>query len=84
MQEKTYLNDIIIEEIKIGDIHYEFFYNKHIKAEVLTEPVLNGNLWEWTSKKINDGDIINYSIDKNSTHYLKLYKTMAYFGTKEI
>ena len=42
--------NVIVEEIKIGDIHYEYEYGTGMKCEVLTLPIRDDNgLWEWKS-----------------------------------
>jgi len=33
--------NVIVEEIKVGDIHYEYAHNMGIKCEVLTLPTKN-------------------------------------------
>lgn len=78
--------NIIVEEIKIGDIHYEFDYGMYIKSEVITKPILNeeGN-YIWKSKKKNSEEIINYLVNPKYSHYSpKLYNYMAYGGCKEL
>lgn len=77
----TYTNgNVIVEEIKVGDIHYEYEYGVGIKCEVLTLPKINeNNQWEWTSKNVNSNKIINYLVDPKHSHYsAKLYDYEAY------
>lgn len=77
--------DVIVEEIKIGDIHYEFEYGFCIKSEVTSLPVRNeSGLWEWTSKT-ESGGIINYAISEGFSHYgPNLYTYEAYSGCKQV
>lgn len=78
--------NVIIEEIKLGDIHYEFEYGCYIKCEVISLPKLDedGN-WIWKSKNLLDEEIIDYLVNPNYTHYSsKLYDYMAYEGCKQI
>jgi hypothetical protein len=50
--------NIIVEDIKIGDIHYEFDYGFYIKSEVVSAPAIVDGIWEWKSKNtLHEGDI---------------------------
>ena len=78
---KTYTKgNVIVEEIKIGDIHYEYEYGMGIKCEVITLPKRNkDNQLEWTSRNLNTGKEIGYLVDPNYTHYSSnLYDYEAY------
>ena len=78
---KTYTKgNVIVEEIKVGDIHYEFEYGMGIKCVVLTKPKLNENgQWEWKSKNIKTEKIISYFVDLKYAHYSSnLYDYEAY------
>ena len=80
--------NVIVENIKIGDIHYEFEYGIGIKTEVITLPTFeqqeDGKLWTWKSKK-SDGSIINYAVHEKYSHYgPNLYDYEAYSGCKFI
>lgn len=72
--------NVIVEKIKIGDIHYEYEYNMCVVSEVLTKPELNeNNCWVWKSKRKSDGKIIDYLVDPKYTHYSSnLYDYKAY------
>ena len=85
--------NIIVEDIKIGDIHYEYEYNFCIKCEVVTLPVMNeSGQYEWESKKLNTGVSIHYLVDPKYAHYsAKLYDYEAYqveiinpLGTRDV
>jgi len=55
--------NIIIEDIKIGDIQYEYLYDYGIKSEVLTLPRKDNNgLWNWKNRNVNTNDEINYAV----------------------
>jgi hypothetical protein len=72
--------NVIIEEINIGDIHYEYDMGIGIKSEVISKPILNeyGN-WTWKSKNLNNGEEINYLVNPNYPHYsINLYDYEAY------
>jgi len=78
--------NLIIEEIKMGDIHYEFDYGYCLKSEVISLPVRDPlGLWSWQSKMLSTGETINYAVHENHTHYgPNLYDYEAYCGSKEI
>lgn len=82
-EEKTYTaGNVIIEDIKIGDIHYEYELGLCIKSKVITLPVLNENgQFEWKSQRISNGEIIDYLVTPKYSHYsAKLYDYEAYSG----
>ena len=73
--------NVIVEDIKIGDVHYEFEYNIGIKSKVLTLPKQNNDgIWEWTSENLISGEIIRYTVNpKFSGDYsINLYDYDAY------
>jgi hypothetical protein len=63
--------NVIVEEIKVGDIHYEYEMGIGIKCEVLTKPTINedGN-WVWKSKNLTTDKEIDILADP----YYKLEK----------
>mgnify|MGYP003441753379 FL=1 len=62
--------NVIIENIKVGDIHYEFEYNVGIKCEVLTLPVRDEDgYWTWKSKNLKTNKEINYGVKEGMSHY---------------
>ena len=78
--------NVIVNKIKIGDIHYEFDMGFCVKSEVMTEPIKNkeGN-WTWKSKSFKTGREINYMVNPEYPHYsVKLYDYEAYLGCKHI
>jgi len=84
---KTYTaGNIIIEDIKVGDIHYEFDYGCGIKCEVITLPERDDNgKWTWKSKHSETGAEIAYMVTEGYAHYgPKLYDHVAYNGIKWI
>lgn len=78
--------NVIVEEIRVGDIHYEFKYGFCIKSEVLTLPEHDGNgYWKWKSKRVNTGEEITYGVREGMSHYApNLYSYEAYSGCKYI
>ena len=72
--------NVIIENIKIGDIHYEFEYGIGIKCEVISLPQRDENgYWTWKSKNLNSGRIIDYGVNEKYSHYgPNLYDYVAY------
>lgn len=78
---KTYTKgSVIVEDIKIGDIHYEYEYNMGVKCEVITLPTLNEDgQYEWQSRNVNNNKIIKYLVDPKHSHYgPNLYDYEAY------
>ena len=75
--------NVIVDNIKIGDIHYEYEYGMCIKSKVISLPVRDKDgLWEWKSEMIRyDGivKIINYAVNEKYSHYgPNLYDYEAY------
>lgn len=78
--------NVIVENIKVGDIHYEYDMGLGINCEVITLPKLEDGQWNWQSKNVNTGGIIDYSIfdinsengKYNSQIGVKLYDYEAY------
>jgi len=71
--------NIVVEEIKVGDIHYEFEYGMGVKLEVLTLPVLENDSWTWKSKNVRTGEEVLYTVVKGFEHYgPNLYDYEAY------
>ena len=78
---KTYTKgDVIVEDIRIGDIHYGYLYNFGVKLQVLTRPFINGDgNWEWKVRRISDGKILTYVVSTRYPHYsANLYTYKAY------
>jgi hypothetical protein len=72
--------NVIVEEIKVGDIHYEYEMGIGIKCEVLTKPTINedGN-WVWKSKNLTTDKEIDYLVNPKYQHYSSnLYDYPAY------
>lgn len=77
------------EDIKVGDIHYEYEYGCFIKSQVITEPKLTeyegGGYWTWEAKNLLTGRIINYGCREGYSHYApNLYDYEAYRGCKQL
>lgn len=76
--------NVIVEDIKVGDIHYEFEYTFYIKSKVLTLPQPttheDGTIyWSWESERLSTGEIINYGVSEGYSHYgPNLYDYEAY------
>lgn len=72
--------NVIVEDIKIGDIHYEYEYEYGIMCKVITLPIKNKDgQWEWKSENLNSGKIIEYLVDPKYPHYsASLYDYEAY------
>lgn len=61
--------NVIVDQIKIGDIHYEYELGIGIKVKVLTLPVQNGVIWTWDAEIISNGIIIRYLVDETLSQY---------------
>ena len=72
--------NVIIENIKVGDIHYEYDLGLGIICKVLTLPKENEEgQWEWKSENLKSGVIIDYLFDPEYPHYSpNLYDNPAY------
>ena len=73
--------NVIVENIKIGDIHYEYDLGLGIKCEVITLPQLSedGEYWLWKSKNLTSGKEIDYGVNIKISHYgPNLYDYEAY------
>jgi hypothetical protein len=72
--------NVIVEDTRIGDIHYEYEYGMGVKCEVITLPALNEDgQWEWKSRNLNSGREISYLVDPKYAHYsANLYDYEAY------
>ena len=61
--------NVEVQDIEIGDIHYEFGYGHCIKTEVISLPEeTDQGYWEWQSKSLSNGRIINYGVDEKHSH----------------
>jgi len=71
--------DVVVNEIKVGDIHYEYDYGMEIKIEVITKPVKDSDgYWVWKSVT-QRGEVVDYGVHERYAHYgPKLYTYQAY------
>ena len=71
--------NIVVEDIKIGDVQYEYEYGVGIKSTVITLPVRDDDgYWTWKNKQ-ESGSIINYGVREGFSHYApNLYDYEAY------
>lgn len=77
--------NVIVNEIKIKDIHYEYDYGCFIKSEVVSLPIRVGDGYEWTSKCLMSGNEFKYVVSGEYPHYgPNLYDYEAYQGCKQI
>ena len=87
MENKTYTHgNVIVEDIKIGDIHYEYYWNVCLTVKVITLPALNSDgQYKWKSEAVSTGNIVDYLVDPKYAHYsAKLYDYEAYSGCTKI
>lgn len=79
METKTRGN-VVVEDIKVGDIHYEYEYGIGIKSKVITKPTRDvDGYWSWKSRNVNTGEEISYGVREGYSHYApKLYDYEAH------
>lgn len=82
MKEVLCKGNVIINKIKIGDVHYEYNYGLCIKSKVISEPVRDEEgLWTWQSENLTGKGIINYGQHEDYAHYgINLYDFEAYIS----
>lgn len=72
--------NVIVENIKVGDIHFEYDHGSCLKVEVLEVPTKDseGN-FEWKAKVVSTGEIVDYFVNPKYQHYSpNLYDYEAY------
>jgi len=76
--------NVIVENIKLGDIHYEYEYGCGIKSEVISLPIRDETgFWTWESKSLKSGEISKYGVREGCSQYASnLYDHEAYIGVK--
>ena len=72
--------NVIVENIKLGDVHYEYGMGVGIKCEVITLPKQSEDgCWAWKSRNLNNGKEIDYLVNPKYPHYsVNLYDYEAY------
>jgi hypothetical protein len=72
--------NVIVNDIKIGDILYEFEYGECIKSEVTSLPIRNDDgQWQWFGKCLDNDEVIEYGVHEKYLNYApKLYDYEAY------
>jgi hypothetical protein len=78
--------DVIVNDIKVGDVLYEIEYGCYFKTKVLTLPERDeGGVWRWDAEHATTGRIIKYGVNEQYAHYgPNLYNHLAYYGLTEI
>lgn len=75
--------NVVIEDIKIGDIHFEFQFGMCIKSKVIEAPVFNDGYWSWKNECCFSGKKIDYGVRIGHSHYgPNVYDYEAYMGCK--
>jgi hypothetical protein len=71
---------IVLEEINIGDVQFEYEYGVGIRSVVQTKPVRNDKgQWFWQNKIESNEQVINYLVAEGMSHYgPNLYNYEAY------
>ncbi len=72
--------NVIVEEIKVGDIHYEYEMGIGMKLEVVSLPKRSSEgQWTWQSKMVSSGKVVNFLVTEGMSHYsANLYDYEAY------
>lgn len=72
--------NVIVEQIKIGDIHYEYDCGIGIKSKVITLPKRDDDgCWTWQNVNEKSGRVITYAVTEGMGHYsANLYDYEAY------
>lgn len=80
-EKKVYTKgNVVVNDIQIGDIHYEYDYGVGIKLKVITKPIRSyeGD-WTWTSVIISNNKEMKYFVKEGMEHYsANLYDYEAY------
>lgn len=79
--------NVVVEDIKVGDIQYEFEYGLGLKSKVVSEPVRSDDgVWTWTNENLTTGERVEYAVDEKtpSCYSVNLYNYKAYTVLKWI
>jgi hypothetical protein len=78
--------NVIVNKIKVGDIHYEYDMGLEMEFEVLTKPVRSDEgQWTWKAKNTTDGKEVSFLVTEGFSHYApNLYDCQAYGGCKRL
>lgn len=81
--------DVVVDNIKIGDILYEFGYGVFIESEVISTPVPERRkdyvYWTWQSRNTLTGEIINYGVSDIYPQYApNIYTSKINLGYRQI
>lgn len=79
--------NVIVQDIKVGDIHYDFEYGAYIEMRVIKAPEkVSDHLWQWEVEDTETGTRCLYSLSESCPSYLapNLYNYIAYDNFKRI
>ena len=82
--------NVVVNNLKVGDIIYEFEHGLMVKSKVKTAPKETEGYWGWESVKLDENnqetdEIIDYGVREGFSHYApNLYDYEAYKGCKLI
>ena len=78
--------NVVVENIKVGDIHYEYDLGCSIKVQVIAKPIRDENgYWKWKSRIISTGTEVDYGVHElHIGHAPRLYTYEAYSVHKNI
>ncbi len=72
--------NVIVEEIKVGNIHYEYEMGIGMKLQVVSLPQRSDQgQWTWQSKMVSSGKVVDFLVTEGMSHYSSnLYDYEAY------
>ena len=78
--------NVEVQNIKVGDIHYEYEGSVYAKVEVITLPESDGRGgWRWMANNMKTGEEVHYFVTEGWGHYgPKLYDHEAYTGCEQV
>ncbi len=78
--------NVEVQNIKLGDVQYEFGYGQELKSTVIELPrEVEPGYWQWKNKTDNHQEIV-YGVRENMGHYgpniytYRAYKTINHKG----
>ena len=79
--------NVEVQNIKVGDIHFEFCHGSYVEVRVLTLPKRDEiGRWTWSSEHVDTGKLIEYMVSEGfgSQCGANLYDYEAYAGCTRV
>lgn len=80
MEKRIYTKgNVEVQNIKLGDIHYEYGYGAELKSTVIGIPKeVEPGYWQWINKTDNNEEVV-YGVREDMGHYgPNVYTYQAY------